>query len=873
MVGGVLTDIQVTNASTNSYEGQAIDTNTASGTYDYVEGGRYYRAFNDSGGNSSYNPDGDYYKRVTGGTVNGSGWNVSGEPNRYNGFVAPTVSCPQFDGGFQFTSFAQFDNGANVVSTADIASSLFGTSNITTSGSQVVGLTRTAGTAAERPSEYFDFTLQNDQAHFAARTTELTSGNAIDLSDASIVVTDGNANQGLGLVYKEVGSISDLPTSCKNGLKIKIRGDIESAADDYYVQFETNDAGAFGEGSWVETNGFGVTTSIDNTTMPYELINTSLNRFDLSPMAFGRRTVGDDSSNPMPSFVGKTINNIFLYKNRLGFLLEDTVVFSEAGLGVVVDGSVEYNFFRTTTTTTLDSDPIDVTLSSGKVTNLQHAVGFQENLILFSTNGQFALQSSDLLTADSVSINPITNFEHSTSVAPAAVGSYIYFPFNRGSYTGIREFTVNSTTDNYDAQEITEHVPTYVPNDLNTLVGNSSEDILIGFAPSTPKTLYIYKYFWSGTKKLLSSWSKFTFPFEVRGVDILEGTAYIIAVKEGKTHLLTMPLQSGIKDTGTNYTTYLDMRTKHTPTAVSINGTFEQSGDGWQQNFSGAQQGLSFTSKGAEIDTDLHQGNGVVYLQRNSVMTIGTTYKLTYTITEATNADIRLQNGAGSNNAPDQVFYLQNTVGTHTQYFTKVTNSALIIRAHAGQVTFSELKLEEATTSVPLNFIASTDDKVQVWSDEGTLLKEHIAVGNETSLTLSSPKAGWFVGIGYKMKYTFSEQVFKNAAGNSQAPSNFVKAQIRNGVVFFNDTAGFTISVTPDKRDASNHTYSNPYTSFIVGVDQIGKLNLESNSFRFPVFTDAFDTVITIENDSALPANFSSAEFEMFVHERSRRFG
>ena len=179
---------------------------------------------------------------------------------------------------------------------------------------------------------------------------------------------------------------------------------------------------------------------------------------------------------------------------------------------------------------------------------------------MFSRNGQFVLKSGDLLTPDSVSITPITNFEYDTNVAPAAVGSYIYFTFQRGSFSGIREFTVNSTTDNYDAVEITEHVPTFLPNNLDILVGSTSEDIMLGFARTSPKTLFVYKYFWSGQKKLLSSWSKFTTPFNILSFDVFEGTLYLVGNKESKTHLLSMPLQSGLKDTGMNYNTYLDMR-------------------------------------------------------------------------------------------------------------------------------------------------------------------------------------------------------------------------------------------------------------------------------------------------------------------------
>ena len=116
---------------------------------------------------------------------------------------------------------------------------------------------------------------------------------------------------------------------------------------------------------------------------------------------------------------------------------------------------------------------------------------------------------------------------------------------------------------------------------------------------------------------------------------------------------------------------------------------------------------------------------------------------------------------------------------------------------------------------------------------------------------------------------SFSEQVFKQPTGNSKAPSGFTRAQIRNGSVFFNDTRGFQVKVQPDNRDETTHTF----TPTLIGTSSIGNIQLESGNFRFPVFTDAQGTTITVENESALPANFSSAEFEMFVHERSRRFG
>ena len=161
------------------------------------------------------------------------------------------------------------------------------------------------------------------------------------------------------------------------------------------------------------------------------------------------------------------------------------------------------------------------------------------------------------------------------------------------------------------------------------------------------------------------------------------------------------------------------------------------------------------------------------------------------------------------------------------------------------------------------------DDSVEVYTTDGLAL----GCSNVGSVvTLSSPVAAdtdvW-VGIPYTMKYTFSEQLFKASAGNGKSPSNAAKMMIRNGSVYFDKSAYFKVKVTPKFRD----TYENVFTPDVVGSTTLGSLSLDSGFYRFPVFTKPQDTTITIENDSALPSTFQSAEFESFVHSRSNRYG
>jgi len=558
---------------------------------------------------------------------------------------------------------------------------------------------------------------------------------ASDTQEFKIRVSDSKSGTALGVAYKEVDSITDLPSSAPNNFKIKVRGDVEDNEDDYYVKFETNDGDSdFSDGGFVEDIGFGEENTLDQTTLPYKLVNTGVNTFTFGACTWPTKQAGDSETNPFPTFVGKKISDIFFYKNRLGFLSEGSVILSEAG---------EYfNFFRTTVRTLLDSDPIDVNVASTRVTKLKSAVGFQENLILFGERGQFVLKGGDLLTPKTVSITPVTNYETNTSTPPLELGSYIYFPFTRGSFSGVREFIVNANTDTFDSVEITAHVPQYIPADIMDMAGSTSENCICVVSESDNKSMYVYKYYWEGAQKILASWSKFTFPFSVVGFEFIESDLYIIATKSNKTELLVMPMEEKLVDTGTSFNTYLDLRQQAT-----------------------------------------------------------------------------------------------------------IAN---------GQIT--------------LSFTPESDDEIQVYTREAGSTKAGALIpctvnGTTVTVDASHNNTPVWVGVKYTMSYTFSEQMFKQRANQRKSPSGYQRHFLKGGTLFFDDTASFKVEVTPKARQ----TYNNVFSSNIVGSTVVGTLPIESGSFSFPIMSSAKDTTIKIVNDSALPGNFQSAEFESFIHTRSRR--
>jgi len=594
------------------------------------------------------------------------------------------------------------------------------------------------------------FDIQQDQNILILRPVSPTT------QEFYVSTSDGLANTGLQLLYKEVASISDLPVYCKNGFKIKIQGDPALNEDDYYAEFRTNDNATFGTGVWNESIGFGVSTTIDADTMPHGLINVGLDEFVLGPFDGGTktatqygayiypdwadRTVGDEASNPINSFIGTTpISTMTLFKNRLCFITGNNVSFSEAGQF--------FNFSRTTVRSLLDSAPIDISVSSPQVTDITACVPFQGSLLLFADNSQLKLAGGDILSPRTVSVTPVTQFAYQSKAEPLVLGSYIYYPFNRGAFSGINEFNVNATTDTFDASEITEHVPAYIPSNVNLMASSSSEDFLVVSNKGT-NCMYVYTFFWNGTQKVLSSWSKFTFTGQIQGISFNNSTLYAVITHNGETNLVKMPMESGLRDEA-GYVTHLDMRC---------------------------------------YDTVTH-GSSTITLPH-------------------TPAD--------------------NSVEVYT------TDGLKLAATNSG----AAVTLAQAVSDVDPTTGNAVDTKV-------------------------------WVGIPYTMKYTFSEQLFKAKAGNGKSPSNASQLMVRNGSIYFDKTAYFKVKVTPKFRD----TYENVFTPDVVGSSTLGNLTLDSGFYRFPVFTKPQDTTITIENESALPSNFQSAEFESFVHTRSNRYG
>ena len=401
-----------------------------------------------------------------------------------------------------------------------------------------------------------------------------------DTTDFTVDAADGQGDTSLIAIKDEIQHLSDLPTSAPHGFRVKIVGDATDTRDDYYVKFVADD-GVFGKGIWEEfrgskdSAGAAIKYKLDPTTMPHVLVRKADGTFIFGAVDGGstelplwsERNVGDDVSNADPSFVGKKLNDIFLFKNRLGLLADENVILSETG--------EFFNFWRTTVTDVLDTDNIDVASTHGSVSLLTSAIPVANQLVLFSEQTQFILQSGVPLSTRTVSMTKTTNYESVSDVRPVTLGNSIYFGFSRGSYSGVRQYFVAGDTPTlFDASDISAQVPQYISGNLRDMAGSSHEDILFLLGDEDRSSLYAYKFHDSGNERLQSAWSRFAFSSNdtILGIEFLDTALYMVVKRADGIFLDKMRMESGLVDTGVSYRTLLDRRVDQSSCVLSGDG-------------------------------------------------------------------------------------------------------------------------------------------------------------------------------------------------------------------------------------------------------------------------------------------------------------
>jgi len=425
------------------------------------------------------------------------------------------------------TSAAQANEAFVVIRTvaynADYKVTVNSTVNTHSTPDTVAGATTDAGTIAAALA-----TAINSMSGITA--TQVGPGIYISGTSAFTISTSGSSSEeGLFAFQDQINLASRLPNQCENGYIVRVTNSDDVNADDVYVEFKTSNGASRGPGVWEETIGPGLKFEIDETTMPHQLVRQANGVFKYEPVDWSDRLVGDNDTNPIPSFIGKKISNLFFFRNRLGMLANEAVIMSRAG--------DYFNFFANSSQVVAPDDPIDIEATSVRSVSLNYTLATSVGLLIFGPNEQFLLSTdADVLSPTTTKINTISTFECDSSIDAVAVGTAQAFISKSNLYSKLFLMLNVQKEAAASIDEATQNVPEYVPSDIDTMVSSPAMSI-ISLGKAGSDTVYQHRFFIQGDNRV-QTWYKWKLTGDLR-LQFFDKTTYYAVTSSGSNVYLT----------------------------------------------------------------------------------------------------------------------------------------------------------------------------------------------------------------------------------------------------------------------------------------------------------------------------------------------
>ena len=259
--------------------------------------------------------------------------------------------------------------------------------------------------------------------------------------------------------------------------------------------------------AWLECGAYGSPTGITN--MPISISKDSGGWY-LKEDAFEGRTAGDEATNEDPRLLEYGITGIGTFQGRLVLLSGPMVRMSAS--------NKPRRLYRSTITSVVADDPIDIGSSMNSSASYEYAIPFQKDLVLFSSAYQALVPSNNqVVTPVNATVVPTSSYATDTGASPVSVGRTMMYPAPRSEdFFGAMELIPSPYTDaQYVSQDSTVHLPKYFGGRCRFTASSSVAGMAM-FAPSgDPRSLVVHEYQWDGDQKVQQAWHTWTFPYDI----------------------------------------------------------------------------------------------------------------------------------------------------------------------------------------------------------------------------------------------------------------------------------------------------------------------------------------------------------------------
>lgn len=645
-----------------------------------------------------------------------------------------------------------------------------------------------------------------------------------------------------GTITSTVQKFADLPSPTGSGNIHRVEG---TDADGFGTYFVIDDAT---NSVWDEHVDPTAHNSFDASSLPHTITRQTDGTFIFAAAAWEDRRAGDEDITEEPAFIGKEIQDVAFFRNRLTFLADEEVYTSQSG-------SV-FDMWPEKATEVLDTDPISRAATTSDINILKFAAVFRKTLFLTSSAAQFELNSESKFTPETAVLDLVTTYAASPIAKPKAMQDSLYFAAKSAETAAIiYEYFTDEITLTSKAAEITKHVVNYIPSDVLQIASDPATNTLYILSTGEQNSLYVYRTFFDGTEKLQSSWARYTYGSTeadayIHGMAVFSGYLVLMIERDdGAIYLEQAPVETEDADADLGFIPLLDQR-------EVVTGTYDSGNDvtSWDLTFEHKDDaqvitGPAFTEPG--YDPPMFYPDR--YTLTLSSVAAGETIVingLTFTAHASTTTTADREFDISGNDTAD-AGELATVINDGTDGLPGVTATDNA----DGTLTLNVDDAADGSITTPTG--TAIDNATIVAVEKGDI------VAARTDLTAGDV----WIGRPYTMSVQLSKLYFRNREGAAVITG---RLQLKDITFLLEDTGYIKVEVTPTARDAYEYTFEGKTLGSedtTIGSPAIA----ESTSFKVPVYANSEKVTITLSNDQPQPCVVTAAAWRGFFNELSRQ--
>lgn len=244
--------------------------------------------------------------------------------------------------------------------------------------------------------------------------------------------------------------------------------------------------------------------------------------------------VGDDITAPVPYFLGKRIDYLGVFQDRLVIGCDAVLLFSRPG--------DYFNWFRQSALTVADNDPVEQFALGSEDDRITASANYDRSEVFFGGRYWYSVSGLQPLSPKSNGVVKLRKELKANVIDPQASENLVFYCKQTGDYetkrTKLYQIQAGVLADSPEGTDISTQIDSYIAGTPIEVVPFSTPNTVVLRTTGSRQALYTYAYLDAeqGGQRLFDAWSKWTWS---------DRTGHAVAVSRDDTEMIVYMIRQG----------------------------------------------------------------------------------------------------------------------------------------------------------------------------------------------------------------------------------------------------------------------------------------------------------------------------------------